>query len=80
MEEKRILLAELNPIVTEMFEVDFYGKTLKERDAERDAERDVGNVIRLYQAGIDSEKIAEWLDLELNFVQKIISDFKDSND
>ncbi|MEM6966046.1 MAG: hypothetical protein AAF573_14870 [Bacteroidota bacterium] len=88
MEEKRIPLAELNPIVTEMFEVDFYGKTLKERDAQRDAERDAQrdaerdaeNVIRLFQAGIDSEKIAEGLNMKLSFVQKIISDFKDSND
>ena len=72
MEERRIPLVELNPIVAQLFEVDLYGKTLKQRDAER--------VVRLFQKGIKAEDIAFAMEMDEEVVHQIISDFENKSE
>lgn len=84
MEERRIPLVELNPIVAQLFEVDLYGKTLKKRDAERDAERDAARdavrVVRLFQEGMNAERIAFVMEMDEEVVHQIISDFENKSE
>ena len=76
MEERKIPLVELNPIVASMFEIDMFGKTMKERDAERDAKRDAKRVVRLFQEGMNAEKIAFAMEMDEEIVKQIILDFE----